>query len=256
MSAARQGFMREQLEGLSARRGTYRRPPTAPALRSGRVTLLDKVDRPDAPGGAAAGRPPPLLALHRRPDARRRGPRRPRAERQRASWRRSTSSARRSRTPARRAEITAQYHEVLARIDDEGLDSNISVKLTALGLELDAALCKEQPRGRRRRRAGARQLRPHRHGGLVDDRRHAALYRELRAEGHENVGVVLQAYLRRTIDDIPGLHNVRLCKGIYVEPPEIAYREYESVRSNFVRLPRAAARRTAPTSPSRRTTRS
>src|SRR5205085_8360056 len=60
-------------------------------------------------------------------------------------------------------------------------------------------------------------------------------YRELRADGHENIGVVLQAYLRRTTGDIPGLENVRLCKGIYVEPPTVAYREFESVRANFLR---------------------
>jgi proline dehydrogenase len=61
------------------------------------------------------------------------------------------------------------------------------------------------------------------------------LYRDLRAAGHQNVGVVLQAYLRRTIDDLKGLENVRLCKGIYVEPPRIAFREYEAVRANYVR---------------------
>jgi proline dehydrogenase len=48
------------------------------------------------------------------------------------------------------------------------------------------------------------------------------------------VGVVLQAYLRRTLADVPGLENVRLCKGIYVEPPELAYREADVVRESFV----------------------
>jgi proline dehydrogenase len=65
------------------------------------------------------------------------------------------------------------------------------------------------------------------------------LYRELREDGHENVGVVLQAMLRRTIDDIGALAelkpNVRLCKGIYLEPPELAYEEYDAVRASFVR---------------------
>jgi proline dehydrogenase len=61
------------------------------------------------------------------------------------------------------------------------------------------------------------------------------LYRELHAEGAGNLGVVLQAYLRRTVDDLPGLDNVRLCKGIYIESPEIAFREYEAVRANYVR---------------------
>jgi proline dehydrogenase len=65
------------------------------------------------------------------------------------------------------------------------------------------------------------------------------LYRELRDEGLDNVGVVLQAYLRRTIRDIRDLAplkpNVRLCKGIYVEPALIAYQDYDEVRENFVR---------------------
>jgi proline dehydrogenase len=66
-----------------------------------------------------------------------------------------------------------------------------------------------------------------------------AIYRELRAQGHENVGIVLQARLRRTLDDIRDLAelrpSVRVCKGIYVEPPEIAYQEDQEVRENFVR---------------------
>jgi proline dehydrogenase len=61
------------------------------------------------------------------------------------------------------------------------------------------------------------------------------LYRELRADGHENVGVVLQSYLRRTISDLEGIKNARLCKGIYVEPPEVAYQEFEAVRESYVR---------------------
>jgi len=58
------------------------------------------------------------------------------------------------------------------------------------------------------------------------------LYRELRAE---NVGVVLQARLRRTLADVPGLHDVRLCKGIYLEPGTIAFTDNEAVRANFIR---------------------
>jgi proline dehydrogenase len=65
------------------------------------------------------------------------------------------------------------------------------------------------------------------------------LYRELREEGYENVGVVLQAYLRRTLVDIADLAdlrpNVRLCKGIYAEPPEVAFQDDDEVRESFVR---------------------
>jgi len=133
------------------------------------------------------------------------------------------------------AGIRRAYHDVLARIEAGQLEANISVKLTALGLELDEDLCRENL------------------AAVVEDaacrgifvridmedssttERTLRLHRELREAGHANVGVVLQAYLRRSREDLAGLENVRLCKGIYVEPPAIAYREYESVRASFVR---------------------
>jgi proline dehydrogenase len=64
------------------------------------------------------------------------------------------------------------------------------------------------------------------------------MYRELRADGFDNVGVVLQAYLRRTLDDVAALAdldaNVRLCKGIYVEPSAIAFTDPDEIRANYV----------------------
>jgi len=131
--------------------------------------------------------------------------------------------------------IAGQYHDVLARIADEGLDSNVSVKLTGLGLELDTELCKDNLEavvGDAAARGNFVRI-DMEDSSTTDDT--LRIYRELHAEGHENLGVVLQSYLRRTLHDLPGLDNVRLCKGIYVEPPEIAYREFEAVRANFVR---------------------
>jgi proline dehydrogenase len=65
------------------------------------------------------------------------------------------------------------------------------------------------------------------------------MYRELRERGLDNVGVVLQARLRRTLDDIAALAdlrpNVRICKGIYLEPAEIAFTGFEEIRLNYVR---------------------
>jgi proline dehydrogenase len=63
-----------------------------------------------------------------------------------------------------------------------------------------------------------------------------ALYRDLRAAGAGNLGVVLQAALKRTVDDATSLAgaNVRLCKGIYLEPPDLAYRDFEAVRESYV----------------------
>jgi proline dehydrogenase len=65
-----------------------------------------------------------------------------------------------------------------------------------------------------------------------------ALYRSLREEGYEGVGIVLQAALRRTLSDIEALSDlrpsVRLCKGIYVEPASIAFQERQVIRKSFV----------------------
>jgi proline dehydrogenase len=141
-------------------------------------------------------------------------------------------------TRADEAEAIARcYHEVLAAIEREGLDSNISVKLTGLGLKLDLDLC------RRLLEALVRDAAARGNFVRVDMEDSSTtddtlrLYRELRERGLDAVGVVLQAYLRRTLADIRELSdlrpNVRLCKGIYVEPPELAFQEFEAVRANF-----------------------
>ena len=130
--------------------------------------------------------------------------------------------------------IAGQYHDLLARIDDDELDSNISIKLTALGLDLDLGLCRDNLE------AVVRDAKERESFVRIDmedsstTSRTLGLYRDLRELGYENLGVVVQAYLRRTIDDVEGVDNVRLCKGIYVEPPAIAYREFEAVRANYL----------------------
>jgi proline dehydrogenase len=135
-------------------------------------------------------------------------------------------------------EIVRAYHDVFETIQREHLDSNVSVKLTALGLKLGYDLCRANLETVVRHAAES--------GNFVRiDMEESSctsdtlrLYRELREAGLDNVGVVLQAYLLRTIRDIrelaPLRPNVRLCKGIYVEPPLIAYRDFDEVRANFV----------------------
>ena len=131
--------------------------------------------------------------------------------------------------------IAAQYHDVLARIDAEGLDANVSVKLTGFGLELDLDLCRENLESVVADAAARGNfVRIDMEDSSTTDRT-LALHRQLRAAGHENVGIVVQAYLHRTAEDIVGLDNVRICKGIYIEPPEIAFREFDAVRANYVR---------------------
>jgi proline dehydrogenase len=135
--------------------------------------------------------------------------------------------------------IAGAYRDVFETIERQGLDSNVSVKLTALGLKLGYDLCRENLESVVRE-AGRRNnfVRIDMEDSSTTDDT-LRLYRALREAGHENVGVVLQAYLRRTIEDIRSLADlqpsVRICKGIYVEPPELAFQGYEEVRTNFVR---------------------
>jgi proline dehydrogenase len=141
----------------------------------------------------------------------------------------------------RREEATAllaEYEAVFETIEREQLDSNVSVKLTGLGLSLDHDFCRENV-AELVHEAAAR-------GNFVRiDMEDSAttsetleIYRELRDLGLENVGVVFQAYMKRTLADVAELGglrpNVRVCKGIYVEPPDIAFQEFETVRLNFV----------------------
>ncbi|HEX5175294.1 MAG TPA: proline dehydrogenase family protein [Gaiellaceae bacterium] len=134
--------------------------------------------------------------------------------------------------------IAQAYRDVFAAIDEASLDSNVSVKLTALGLGLSYDLCRENLREVVRTAAG--------YGNFVridmedssttDDT--LRLFRELREDGQDNLGVVLQARLRRTLDDVRALADlkpsVRLCKGIYLEPGTIAFTDHEAVRANFL----------------------
>src|SRR5262245_17994328 len=136
-------------------------------------------------------------------------------------------------SPAEARAIAAAYRDSLDAFERGKLHANVSVKPTALGLKLGYDLCKENLD---RVVARASEL-----GNFVRiDMEDASttddtlrLYRELRAAGHDNVGVVFQARLKRTLRDIRDLAelqpNVRLCKGIYLEAPEIAYRDFDSI---------------------------
>lgn len=136
------------------------------------------------------------------------------------------------------AEATAaQYARTVAALRDAGLPVNVSVKLTAFGLLLDEAACGRLVEGVVRDAAAA--------GGFVridmEDSpctdRTLRIHDALRAKGHP-VGIVLQARLRRTPRDAERLAAegapVRLCKGIYLEPPEIAHTGFEEIRAAFL----------------------
>jgi proline dehydrogenase len=137
------------------------------------------------------------------------------------------------------ARNTEAYEDLVERIARERIpDVNISVKLTALGLLIDRGLCLENVRrllGRVDRADNFMRI------DMEDSPCTTAtveIYRTLRDEHPERIGIAVQSRLRRTLDDVDDLvdrpSNFRLCKGIYLEPREIAYTDAELIRRNFV----------------------
>jgi proline dehydrogenase len=131
--------------------------------------------------------------------------------------------------------IAQAYRDVLAAIGEESLEANVSIKPTALGLGLSYELCRENLLDIL---SAGRFVRMDMEDSTTTDDT-LRLYRELREAGHDNVGVVLQARLRRTLDDIAALADlrpsVRICKGIYLEPAAIAFTDAEAIRVNVLR---------------------
>lgn len=134
-------------------------------------------------------------------------------------------------------EAVEAYEQILDAIRDHQLDCNVSTKPTQLGLSLDEGQCREHYE---RLVTKAKQMDCFVRLDMED--RHTTdatirVYRHLH-EKFGNVGTVFQAYMRRTLQDIAELPaenvNVRLCKGIYIEPREAAWKGYETVRRNFV----------------------
>lgn len=136
--------------------------------------------------------------------------------------------------------VASMYHAALDAIAGDRLNANVSVKLTALGLEIDLDLCRSLL-ATVVADAAARGIFVRidmEHSACTDDT--LRIYRELRDARRENVGIVLQSCLRRTLADVGDLADlrpsVRLCKGIYVEPSAIAYQGREAIRDNFVQI--------------------
>jgi len=130
----------------------------------------------------------------------------------------------------------AAYREALDAIAARHLDSNISVKLTALGLKLDPAVCRRQfARIVEAARTRGNFVRIDMEDSSVTEET-IRVFLEARAST-DRVGLALQAYLRRTADDVRRAvavkANVRVCKGIYVEPREIAFQDREEIRESF-----------------------
>ena len=137
-----------------------------------------------------------------------------------------------------RAEVR-EYQRLLTAIDSGGLDSNVSVKLTQLGLDIGNELCYDNTR------AIVEAAKQHDNFVRIDmedsTKTDATLdiFRRLRAE-FDNVGIVVQSYLYRTEKDVEELLQmgvrIRLCKGAYKEPESVAFPKKADVDANYVRL--------------------
>jgi proline dehydrogenase len=133
----------------------------------------------------------------------------------------------------------ADYRALADEIDARGLDGELSVKLTQLGLDLDEPATVDRLRRlAERAAAGGRTVWLDMEGSAYTERT-VALYERLKAD-QPNVGLCLQAYLKRTYRDIERLlpvePRIRLVKGAYAEAPEIAYQSRTEVDANFLAL--------------------
>src|SRR2546421_4074900 len=145
-----------------------------------------------------------------------------------------------SSVEATQAEVQ-EYLRLLELIDESGIESNVSIKLTQFGLEIDPELAYRN--ARRIVEDAARRgnfVRVDMEGSNVTQAT-VDTFKRLRAEfGLNDVGIVIQSYLYRTLDDARDLlkipARIRLCKGAYNEPPDVAYPEKKDVDENYIRV--------------------
>jgi len=136
-----------------------------------------------------------------------------------------------------------EYLELIDAIEKEDIDGNYSLKPTSFGLLIDEAVCYSYIREIVAKAAS--------YGNFIridmeDSRcvdKEIRLYRRLHQEFPKNTGLVVQAYLKRTLHDLNDMRdmntveqplNFRLCKGIYVEPESIAFKKYEEINQHFL----------------------
>jgi proline dehydrogenase len=138
------------------------------------------------------------------------------------------------------AQVAAAYEEVLDRLVAEDLQANVALKLTQLGLSIDEELAYSNVARlvARAERLGTFLRIDMEQSALVDAT--LRVYERLRAEGHDAVGTVLQSCLHRSEADLerllPLAPNLRIVKGAYLEPPEVAYPDKSDVDAAYVRL--------------------
>jgi proline dehydrogenase len=136
---------------------------------------------------------------------------------------------------------TDAYIQILETLDEErrdGMDAGISVKPSMLGLKIDTGLCRENLN---RLLTAAREkdmfVRMDMEGSDLTEST-LSVFESIHPEFPDTVGIVLQAYLHRTIDDVQRMcdlgASVRLCKGAYKEPASIAFQNMKTIREKYV----------------------
>jgi len=141
------------------------------------------------------------------------------------------------------AENKKAYLAIIERVQQENIDGNYSLKPTSFGLLLDKEICYGHIREIVAKAVSfCNFVRIDMEDSPCTDLE-IALFRKLKKEFPENVGLVIQAYLKRTLQDLTDLNdihsagtplNFRLCKGIYIEPEAIAYKKYQEINKHFL----------------------
>jgi proline dehydrogenase len=144
-------------------------------------------------------------------------------------------------SPAEAEAEVKEYLRILERIDETGINSNVSIKLTQFGLALDPELAYRNARiavedAARRGNFVRVDMEGSNFTQITID-----IFKRLRAEfGLNDVGIVLQSYLRRTYADAQDMlklpARIRICKGAYNEPPEVAFPDKKDVDENYIRV--------------------
>lgn len=139
------------------------------------------------------------------------------------------------------AQARDTYLQMLDRIGDSGVDSNVSVKLTQMGFDISEDACLANMTAiLERAKARGNFVRLDMEGSAYTQRTLDFFYAKLYPAFGPHVGVVIQSCLRRSTDDVARLveakARVRLCKGAYLEPPEVAFPDKADVDRHYVRL--------------------
>ncbi|MEE9187978.1 MAG: proline dehydrogenase family protein [Anaerolineales bacterium] len=144
-------------------------------------------------------------------------------------------------TPEKALQATSEIIEIIERVDREGVRSNVSIKLTQIGLAVDENLCADNLN---RILETAVDLNTFVRIDMEDSQwvdRTLKLFRLMQDRySCENIGIVIQSYLYRSVEDVSSLlesgSRIRLCKGAYDEPEKIAYPKKTDVDANFDRI--------------------